>query len=79
MSTTYLKLKSSVSFKQCQIMLLTQNELRNHSYLEQGNVSKIHKILIHAKLASMDYPINGSPSEWYFTAHLLREELCNSY
>ena len=46
---------------------INANELRNHSYLEQGNVSKIHKNIDTYKLASMDYPINGSPSEWYFT------------
>ena len=45
---------------------INANELRNHSYLEQGNVSKIHKNIDTYKLASMDYPINGSPSGMVF-------------
>ncbi|TKW76085.1 MAG: hypothetical protein DI610_01055, partial [Staphylococcus hominis] len=32
---------------------INANELRNHSYLEQGNVSKIHKNIDTYKLASM--------------------------
>ena len=57
---------------------INANELRNHSYLEQGNVSKIHKNIDTYKLA-MDYLLMVHHLEWYFTAHLLREELCNSY